>query len=452
MFSRLKSYAASVIAPVVSVSKRILAPFSFSLGRVFSTAGSALFNIQYVLKYFNNNPPTARGNMIFEVIAMFSNVWTNLVLRVPLIFRQFRSSSAEENRPFIRGANTRQKSIYLFFKICGMAAGTYNSLSFYLGGITLAEFIAELCKSDAHDAEWKEALVQSAAVFFALSNLVSFYTYTLRSVEDNALRLGEHLDSDDKLEREAVVLSLLIATWGMVSGTMLGFFSYGRAFNDIKFLKIGNLLNKCLSGAGSFFSLTVSLLTQLPALYSKLRHATPEERIAARNTASQQQDTTTLMLLRRSTLAVGVIESASMGAQNGMGVINTSNELWGVDPYGYVIVPAGVCALSTTFSFYAFNILFGTDRAINVIREMQATDRSGYTVIPDVEAPAETVAVAPEVGSINNDPNPALRRETSPLRSLSLLAAPAQSEPLPVVASALSEPLPDHLSDAKHSP
>ncbi len=429
MFSRLKSYAASIIAPVVSVTKRILAPFSFSLGRVFSCAGSALFNIQYVLKYFNNKPPTARGNMFIEVLAMFTNVWTNMVLRVPLIYKQFRSSGQAEERPFIRGKNTRQKSIYLFFKICGMAAGTYNSLSFYLGGITLAEFIAEVCKSDAHDAAWKEALIQSAAVFFALSNLVSFHTYTLPSVENNALALGEHLDSDNKIEREAAVLSLLIAMWGMVSGTMLGFFSYGRAFNDLKFLKMGNLLNKCLSGAGSFFSLTVSLMTQLPALYSRLRRHVPPQAIAAHNTP-QLPDSTTLMLLRRSTLTIGVLESASMGAQNGMGVINTSNELWGFDPYGYVIVPAGICALSTTFSFYAFNLLFGTDRAINTIKEMQAAapviaGRVGYEVIADVEAPAITAAQA---GSINNDPAPAPRRETSPLRSFSLLAAPAESE------------------------
>lgn len=377
--------------------KRIAAPVILSIGRVGSSLSGAFFNIKSVLGYFTRASDTAPLNLTVELIAVLANMVVNLATRVPAIFRQYTAKPAEashstqESRSCITscfpGENPKQVSIVLLFKAMGYVNGFYTTLGAYNGGIYLAEFIAELTSSSAHDAYWKEALVQGFALYLAISNLSSFNSYVLPKIERNAMKLVKHLDSPDTVDRRAAAEALAISGAGLISGPMVGFFTTGKALDkietNIRFLKFPERMKSTMAYLGALSGFTTATITILPSCYDNLKKNKME---------ASQADSCIQSCVRYTTYVAGIPDAIATGLQNFNGVVSTSNEVLGVDKYGWVIVPAGLCGMSTAVSHFIFNIKLGVDECIE--QQKKHARREGYDRIPDVEAAASSSAIA----------------------------------------------------------
>lgn len=376
--------------------KNIVAPTVFSIGRVISTAGQVLFGVLNIIKYFTNDKrkdylavldhpatiPTA-------IISMTANLFINLVTRVPAIFRQFQHPLTEPQKKidvgnhFDKKLNRKGRMVYLSLSGMCFISGVFVSHNSYLGAITLSEFIAFLAKSDVHDEEWKEYLLQTFAISMAICNLVAYYSWNFQKAKQNARIVAENIDQGIDWRNKTALKTMAVSTLSIASAPLFAYYSEYHALGKTPYLKSSTKAKKILSSISAFTNFTITLLTNVPAVYD--------------NFSRKQNDIYYLdkprwePALRSLTYTVAVPETAGNGLGTFVSDLWTCHDVFGIDPYNlYLVVPASVCASSTAFLYFSFAIRQGYNDFVQ--KDIAKMRRETVYQALSLENPVENVA------------------------------------------------------------
>ena len=346
-----------------SVFKKWVAPIVVSACRLFSSAGSALFTLMNVFKFFNQEASIVLRPLSYLAIGI--NIYAMLATRIASIFRQFRGETAphlpQENQPATTTPTAPQKKqccachcelgikgslVYSIFVASGILSSLFSSLNNYLGAITLMEFIGkEGFKSDVHDEEWKEITIQSIAILCAISNLISYHSFNVRKIKENARNLAQKIQANKNCTCDAnIAKTISISLFSLVSSIFISYFSTNKAVRKIPHILIPEKIIIALSATAGGSSLGAALIADIPSLYDALSKNQQEEK------RYQPTDTPRIESpLRKTTYTIGSIDAGNtLGCSTFISITNTMGDLFQINAHGYIMIPAAMCAISKT--------------------------------------------------------------------------------------------------------
>lgn len=360
MFTTLKKIAKATYSHI--------APAIFSVGRVISSAGQVLFTLPKFIHYVTNNKNYPRADFSASIIVVLFNIIVNSATRVPAIYRQFRQTKniqPESPRYATRWCGNSDKKMgykgmtfFFLMKTCGLLSAFFTSLNAHLGSITFIEFIAKHgFNSDIHDEEWKEAIVQSIAFFFAVSNFVSYLNYNLYRIEMNAKKFAENIDQGNIPRNKEAIAATVISLLSVYGIPFFAYLTTKGSVNKIfgEFMLEG--FKRAIAGTSAMSSIPSYLMSNIPALYSVL-HGDQNDRLYLRQYRWEKP-------VKITVYSAGVGDSIQNMISTFTGLVNTSHEVFNIDPKGSFVIPAVIGSICTGTLYFVFGVYDGVQDSFN---------------------------------------------------------------------------------------
>ncbi|RDI43742.1 hypothetical protein [Aquicella lusitana] len=370
IWSSLKTAAATVIVSTL---------------RIVSSAGSSLFGVLNLFKYLGKEDhPQA---IPISYVAIGVNATTTLTTTVPAIYRQFRNKKKlnpsdndnnEDENTAIKTKEEEQhlpccakccciatclcddelgfkgRSIYFTIKVLGILSGTFASLNFYLGAVTMSEFARKRIYGVEEPLEkwesWEIGAALSFAALCALSNYIAFCSYRLKKISANGKKFATIVDHGGSLCDKEAVKTFTISSLNIISAPFFGYFSTSKALLKIPFVPIPDTAAKMLAAASAGTLLNSTLFSDVPALYDSFKHPKTQTTFA--------ENPRWESFARIGIYCNGGFDSLlSVGCSTFVSIVNTSHDVFKVDPYSYTImIPAVLCAASKTANSFSFSV------------------------------------------------------------------------------------------------
>ena len=360
-----------------STIKTVVTPSLFGLTRTVSSAGSSLFGVLNVFKYFHlENHSTEEPASYFSIGV---NAATTVTTTVPYLFRQFRNQNKSSNET----ADKFKEATLPFYSCCqcskpcnchetksfksqaaetildgiGLTSGAFISLGFYLGAVTLCEFIRKrLYESSAPLEEWETweiSLTLAFATLCAFGNYMTFYSNRYQKIKTSAKNVADILEHSGSIWNAEAAKALGLSLPNLISGPFMSYFSISNALTKIPFVHVPDILQKTLPIISASTSIPTTLLTDIPALYDYFKKRKTD------TDKPQYIEPAWEPFARASIYFIGAVDAIiSVGLNSFVSMVSTSKDVFGIDPYSWkIIVPSIICSASKTangFFFYVY--------------------------------------------------------------------------------------------------
>lgn len=327
---------------LISKLKGYFVSSAFSLGRLTYSAGQTFYAVKEASNYIFKDTVPSPVKLVLPCIAMAGGLGVNLIIRVPSIFKKFAAQTEDIKNE--ESSTDDYKLGYLgsffnyLFHATGHATAFFNALNAHFGTVILSESIAEILNSDAHDPLWKEAVIQTAAVFVAITALATYYSYDYKILKENSRKIAEKIDQHDFSFDKNSAKTLAVSALNLIASPILAKFWTSPAIikipNAEKYLtKIG--IN-CITWSASVAAF-INGLTTLPSTYAYF----------SKSKIKEYTDTSLTKAIRYATYISAGIDSLASGLCTYIGIVNTAKVSLNMNPYGYVIsfaAPTGTSA------------------------------------------------------------------------------------------------------------
>lgn len=414
---------------------RFAIPTTLAIGRVLSNI-QALFTVPKWMEYITGqkNPYKHPATLPLVLIAAIANIFVNLATRVPNMYKKAypplkprnnkldaEEKSVKQEDDFddileepsvnlvspevekkgcfccdsnsccgcFKGLNPAGASVYVLFKALGLGSGIFSSFSAFLGAYNIAEVIASMSESDAHDEEWKEYLMFGVGIYFFLCNFSSFLYNNYTKIDHNSKAFAQFITHADfsSLVKSAVALTGFLSAFNL-----LGLPGLAKLSTESALTKLEGLLSKIHAvahlpenvkigfGYASSATATASQITgTLPSFYRAL---SAKKKTAYVNERRWEKPFTGL------TGGMAVIDAAAAGCGNFTGFIHmlSSNGIQSNNPVSLLF--AILSGLSTSALTYFFTMESKND-TLRYFHELN--DEFAYEAVAQDHLPMKTM-------------------------------------------------------------
>lgn len=272
---------------------KIILASLFSFGKIFSSAGGALFSTQQTLKTYHVSEPSPS---VLAAIVVVNNILLTTGTRAPPIFKKLLRTNQPPTTPSHQALSAVDpqgvvlppmsapiKALYYTLLTLGYLSTPFSALNAYLSGITLINTMADL------DEDSRMAL----ASFVTACSMMSYYSFNLHKMHKNVLRCcqalnarwhGHHVD----LSHKTIIVTLINSVFGVIAGVGTAYISTSKSLDLFPLTKDMDhqaktttvLLSVIASLFSSAFIFGISAYDQVkmylePSLQPQARHQIP---------------------------------------------------------------------------------------------------------------------------------------------------------------------------------
>lgn len=254
-------------------------------------------------------------------------------------------------------------------------SGIFTSINAHLFTISLVDFFAELSHSNAHDEEWKEKVIESAALIIAAATFVNFISYNYIFLKKNGKKIAASIENKEIPLDKNTLKTLGVLSFPLLISPFLSNFYMGPSIKSIPYLQylikeegIDVLIK--LSAGTQFVNTAVSATT-IYAYFAKTN----------RNESNQLPTT-----IKYPINISGIIESLMIGSTTFVAIMSTANkELNQINPYGPFVVFGAVCAASQVAQNWIFQIGEGTAALAKLMQPQKQNDPEAAILLTDFD-------------------------------------------------------------------
>lgn len=397
---------------------------ALAAGSLVNAVGSGIFTLN---KFFDYVAKDSILRVPFSAFAALSGYAIQLTTRVPAMVKVTPDSNdpeigLEENAcckyetdEEIKELSLKAASTYYSLLAIANISGGFSSLFAYLSSISFAEFVANLADVSLSDQPWKIYVIGGVGIYFAASNMKSYYVFNYDDTKIFAKKMAQSMDRNDfALDPVAAMKTFGVSFFNVASTPFLGYFGTMSSLRKLTFIPIPELGKQILSGISAFTYLTATLTTYVPSMYSYFTESAKVDGKIKQAFACQKP-------LKGIVYGFGFFDSVRTGIGNGMGVINTTTEIFKIDPYNPVLATcATLTACSTSLLNMAFSIRGGYQKTASLIAEKDPvencnaySDDAGQTTAIEIDTAYEE---AISVDSSSEDDIPPLEKKATSLQ------------------------------------
>ncbi len=399
MWSRIKSAATTVKnvgVSIVSVASRTI----YNTGQTF-------YSMTKVVSYFQGNglqpsptgtPPAGYAGI---AIAMAGSA-TSTVMRnsVPTYDRLSSTAAEEEPTVPLRAAG---KAVDYTLRGASLGYGGMSMVSAYFLSLTLSRGLDALVSSEPNTAAWKEAIMQVASVVVGLATLYNYVSNDYRFIKKNTHAMAESVDERSIPLDAAMAKTVGTSALNLITYPSQAYFFAEPALKGLPYIgsRLGPVGTNVLAGAASF----MTLLTVISWLPSARRSFTA-------STQPQQVQNQVPYNCKSISYKIGSYISGAIDSLGGAGlgpfisIIFVANQLFGADPYNWIIGLAALCGLNAFFMNMMFSVKEGTNKTLEITYR-QSPDLGG-------DDDEDLEAQQPLLGEESGSPSPSVYRKPTP--------------------------------------
>lgn len=358
----------------------IVAPVCVT-GRVIYNAGQTLYYIQNASNYFHiSNHP---ASTVMTSVSVAGTMGSTLLRNTVPTYKQFAPYENQEGEPTPeeRPLGWAGKITTGILQGSGIFYDLMSSVAGYFGTVLLSEAVATALNSDAHDAVWKEAIVQTGAILVTLSYLYSYSGFDYKYIKRNIRILSENVDERNFTFNRNVAKTL--------AASALNFYTYPSQafFLTVPSLKAIPYAEKILTSTGinvlagtAAVTTFLTVVTWLPSVYAAFANkpsaSNADQPVEIPKTCARTCASTSIKI---ASYTMGTIDSAGgNGLGPGISVILTMNKVFKVNPYGWVIGLGAVCGLNAAAVNFLFSVIPGLRELLEAVSAKKA--------VQDIEA------------------------------------------------------------------
>lgn len=340
-------------------------------GRVIYNAGQTFYGMVSVTNYFMGNGNSASasglggiGGTTGNAIAVAGTISSTLLVKTIPTYDQI-AHPERHTQQALSELKVGGKIVDYSLRGSGLIYGTITSISGYFLTTVLSEAIDSLVSTEPETALWKEIVMNVAGGVVAIASFYNYFSNDYRFIKQNTHQIAASID-----ERHIACNKIMAKTLGTTALNLATFpaqayFFAKPAIKNIPYLgeKMGPIGSNVLTGIACLTTF-LTVVSWLPSVYNHFAATTRDE--------NQREIVIPVNCKTRSykiaSYVTGAIDSVG---NNGLGpfisVIFTMNQLFGSDPYGWIIGLAALCGLNAMFMNFLFSVKQGTNSTLETI-------------------------------------------------------------------------------------
>jgi len=363
-----------------------------SLGRIGSSIGTGLFGAKKFVEYVLHKPSSNSSySHPYALVTVVLNVSINLLTKIPAMLRRDKKSDdvvsddVEEVQAEVHSCTKAcsHPTLGTLVTLCFHGVNILNSIGVLLGsyysGKVLCEFIATQSDNEYNDADWKYYTIRGVSLCFAISNLYSYTSYVVYSVNKNrdsfvTFLLGKN---EQPLNKKLALQTAGIVTLNLLSSTAFFYLSTSHSLKSIEEdiydfplnhdkvkVEIPAWLIATISGVSCGAGFIAEGMTTVPSIYNNLYSLFHDSDDVKQIPAEKWEK-----IMRIVTYPIAGLDAINVGLHGFASIALTSKSMAGCDPYGWILPIAFVCTLSKVPSYGSFNNIDGIERLMIDIKE-----------------------------------------------------------------------------------
>jgi hypothetical protein len=262
----------------------------------------------------------------------------------------------------IQELSAKAKAAYYSLLLTVSMSNGFSSLFAYLSTITFAEYIALLFEvSIENQSPVVKYTIQGIGVLIFGANYWSYLNFNYEAAKVNAKKWAKIIDSGDySFDGKAAAKTFGISFFNVASSPFLAYFSTVNGLQKLP-IPFPASAKQIISGVSAVTYLTSILATSVPRTYDQMKSTRSTE-------AEIESDFACKKPLKGITYGFGFFDSIRNGIGNGMGVINTTADVFHADPYNPTLITGAILSTaSTTYLALQFGILYGWEKTAKLI-------------------------------------------------------------------------------------
>lgn len=378
-FTSLKEGIQTVATTSWNITKKYVAPSFIAIGRTFTVAGSALFGMQHVVKYITQEDDHP-ASLYASIASIAISVIVFLPTRGIALFRFFSQlgepSHATNQHPI--ELSRRGKVIAVGLQGISYSTLLFTAINSYQSALTLIDFTSQKgLKVDNHEGNL-EYVTQVIAVSLSVCSILTYGIYSLKKANLNSSNAARTLDTMDIPRDRYLIATIACSILGTTSIPFTNYFSSSSALNKIVWVKdLPSSVKAGFAGFNAFSGTVFYLLTQPPAIYAAVsphdKSITPTQRPCFE------------IPMKVILYPVGFLDFGTGALTNFNGIVQTANQMTGIDPYNPILIGSAVPFATTTS---LLNFFFSVHGAIKDTVNHYHHQQQGHVILPaDIEDP-----------------------------------------------------------------
>ncbi|GEM_PF-6000681 len=242
--------------------------------------------------------------------------------------------------------------------------GSMNSVSAHFLTTTIIKSLDALVSSEPETAAWKEALIQLTGILIAGFTYYNYHSNDYRFIRENTRSIGESIDERHFALNKAMAKTLTLSSLNLVTFPAQAAFFAKPAIQGLPYVgkMLGNAGTNALTGAAAGVTF-LTVVSWLPSVYKQFADTSHHEMHTVRIPANCMT-----ISYKIASYVTGTIDSIG---GNGLGpyisIIFAMNQLFGLNPYGWVIGFASLCGLNALVMNELFSVKAGTDTTLEIL-------------------------------------------------------------------------------------
>jgi hypothetical protein len=352
--SKLKAYSLTAVSVV---------------SRAIYNTGQTLYSMGNVMTYFGSSGHPA-ATAATAVAGAGSALSTALGKTVPT-YHKLSNTDEQQDSEEESTLGWSGTIVKYGLRTSSLVYGGMTSVSAYFLTVYLSKALDSMISSDPNTALWKEIMIQGAGGIVAVANLVNYYTNDYQFVKGNSYLLAESIDQRHIACNIAMAKTLGAASLNLLSYPMQAFFFAKPSISNLPYVgkHLGTVGTNALSGLASATTF-LTVVSWLPTIYKHFS-TKPE----SHDQAAVISNNCGTISYKVAAYTAGAIDSLGGGGGLGMyiSVITTMSQIFGLNPYGWIIGLAALCGLNATIMNLLFSVKQGEQTTLAIIFRSDAS-------------------------------------------------------------------------------
>lgn len=332
------------------------------VGRVIYNAGQTLYSVGSAVKYFNgeNHPAGFAGTAVAVAGTIGSTLLGKSVPTYDRIAHPERHTLDE-----LAPLNTGGKVVDYSLRTSGLIYGGMTSMSAYFLTIVLSKYLDSLLTNDPETALWKEVLMQIGGAAVAGANFYNYFSNDYRFIKQNTHQIAESVDQRSIACNMTMLKTMGTSALNLLTYPMQAYFFAKPAISNIPYVgeKLGPVGTNVLTGVACATTF-LTVVSWLPSVYNHFS-ATSRDENQQEIVVPVNCKTTSYKIAAYTTGLIDSIGGSGLGPF--ISVVFTMNQLFGSNPYGWIIGLAALCGLNAMFMNLLFSVKQGTKSTLETL-------------------------------------------------------------------------------------
>lgn len=332
------------------------------VSRVIYNSGQGLYSLGKVMDYLKVSSHTAAKAGIGVGVAgtAISTLLTKTIPTHAQVSSSHAGDGDAELQPLGWGGWLTSGAL----RSSGMVYGGMSAVSAYFLTTVISEGLNSLVSEESGVALWKEILIQISAVIVAGATFYNYYTNDYRYIRQNTRVIGEGVDERHFPLNKSMAKTLATSSLNLATYPMQAYFFSKPAIDKLPYVgkALGSVGSNIVGGLASAATF-LTVVTWLPSVYKHFNEPPGHNDHQASAIPVNCQS----ISYKIASYASGAVDSIG---SNGLGpfisVIFTLNNLYGLNPYGWIIGIAALCALNAAFMNLLFSVKEGTNSTLQL--------------------------------------------------------------------------------------